>query len=144
MGTSLRSDFLQAVHGARGGLDEGSIDVADVLDLEETALGVGALQAVLLVRHHTNTKRVGSAYVFGETTIKTQNTVCLEVLAEKLLAFSAVEASYKARVSHDIHRILAAGLAMTYQWPQSSELSAVTRSPISKPLTSSAKPRRQC
>ena len=84
--------------------------------------------------------RGGAAYVFGETAVKTQHSVGLEVLAQKLLASSAVEAgngcgvSYKPPVDEQ-------GVVYTHQWPHSSELSAVTRSPISKPFTSSAKPR---
>lgn len=99
MGASLGGDLLQAVHGARGGFDEGGIDIADVLDLEETSLGVRALQQRRVSRssryeHHDEGDQ-GYAYVFGETTIETQDTVGLEVLTEKLLAFSAVEASDK-------------------------------------------------
>lgn len=43
VGASLGGDLLQSVHGARCGLDEGSINIAEVVDLEELALGVVAL-----------------------------------------------------------------------------------------------------
>lgn len=43
VGTGLGGDLLQAVHGAGSGLDEGGIDIANVVDLEQLALGVVAL-----------------------------------------------------------------------------------------------------
>ena len=142
MRAGLGGDLLQPVHGARRGLDQGGIDVADVLDLEEAALGVRALQWFSLARLRHVYHITGSgetAYVFGETAVKTQHSVGLEVLAEKLLTSTAVEAG---DVLAPTGRQVRSGQqeAFTYQWPHSSELSAVTRSPISKPLTSSAKP----
>lgn len=43
VGAGLGGDLLETVHGARSGLDQGGVDVADVVDLEELALGVVAL-----------------------------------------------------------------------------------------------------
>jgi hypothetical protein len=44
VGTGLGGNLLETVHGARSGLDESGVDVADVVDLEELALGVVALE----------------------------------------------------------------------------------------------------
>jgi hypothetical protein len=72
VGAGLGGNLLKTVHGARGGLDEGGIDVAKVLDLEQATLGVVA--------------------VLGETTVEVQDTMGREVLAEELVAATAVEA----------------------------------------------------
>lgn len=44
MGTGLGGNLLETVHGAGSGLDKSGVDVADVVDLEELALGVVALE----------------------------------------------------------------------------------------------------
>lgn len=43
VGAGLGSNLLQSVHGARSGLNQGSVNITEVVDLEKLALGVVAL-----------------------------------------------------------------------------------------------------
>lgn len=71
-GTHLGSNLIQAVGGAGGGLEEGGINIGQILDLENTA-GGGI---------HIFAKSSGHGHTTG-----------LEVLAEKLITAAAIEAS---------------------------------------------------
>lgn len=70
-GAEAGADLVKSVASARGGLDEGGIDIGQVVDLEDLTGGVGA--------------------VLGEAAIHS-DAVGVEVLAEKQLAATAVEA----------------------------------------------------
>ncbi|GAO51126.1 hypothetical protein G7K_5237-t1 [Saitoella complicata NRRL Y-17804] len=69
-GTEFGRDLLQPVCGARSGLEEGSVDVREVLDLEHFLLRVSA--------------------VFRECSVH-GDAVCLEILTKQRLASTAVE-----------------------------------------------------
>lgn len=69
--THLRGDLVQTVSSARCGLQERGVDVRQVLDLEDATGRVGA--------------------VLGKSSIH-RHAMRLKVLAEELLATSAVEA----------------------------------------------------
>lgn len=70
-GAEAGADLVEAVAGARGGLEEGGVDIGQVVELEDLAGGIGAV--------------LGEAAVHGDT-------VGVEVLAEEELTAATVEA----------------------------------------------------
>lgn len=46
-GAELRGDLVEAVSGARGGLEEGGIDVREVVDLEDLSGGLWAVSRTI-------------------------------------------------------------------------------------------------
>lgn len=70
-GTELGRYLVETVSSAGGGLEEGGINIGEVVDLEDLSSGVGT--------------ELGEATIHGDT-------VCLEMLTEQELTASAVEA----------------------------------------------------